>query len=187
MRTIKFKKGRRSPRLLDSLWVKSYFLRAYILRKNVRMTIYTSKESLYTVESVGGDRDEKDWLKMGGTMTIGNIIKKQRETLVGFRRFFNSETNEWERAFESCEYLRPKNPDGTGHYQRNIEKNPIWEPLDITIPASYPVPVGPWAGGDFILLDDFEVRMDIKLVKKQRPIWKRTERTITKLTRQFAC
>lgn len=168
MKKIKFRKHRFRP--LNGYWVKLKILTYYLAGfGGVRMTVRFTTKSLYKTANVGGDNDKKDWFKLGGTGTVGNVLKKQRETLGVFRRYYDGER--WRDYFEVALYKRPLSPNDPGH----VIVGPIYhvalgQTFDLDVPLEYVIPLGAWAGGDGDLLIDFEFEMKLKPISWLKPL-----------------
>ena len=151
MRTIRFKKGKRRPVGSDNRWLKKQIRNAKTDYISVGFR-FTDK-SRYAIENAGGDNDQNDWMKMGGTMSIANVFKKQAEELAAFRYTDKGE-------FEICRYVRSKATGGdwTAYHIQTCKLNE-WH--YVLIEKKYCLTVGAWAGGDGILLNNFEVDVNV--------------------------
>ena len=117
----------------------------------IRFTFTPTVDTLYTVEDVGGDNDRSDWLKLGGTMTLGNVFKKSRETLAAWRLMREEPEDVW---FEGAIYKRSE--ESGGKHEATFVDSCILDPfngfsnssLTIEIPREFALIAGAWLGGD---------------------------------------
>jgi len=147
MKEIRFYKGRHAPNFWDSLWIKKeLFKRRY--KKEVRITVRFTSDSEYLVTPAS---DQADFLKVGGYSSFKNLFKKQKERLAAFR--------DWNMRFEICNYDR----NGNGFELSNLRDCAIWENHTITIrpEKGCRFPIGAWAGGTGLPLNDFSILVKI--------------------------
>ena len=147
LKKIRFYKGRHAPNFWDSLWIK----RELFKRKNnseVKITVRFTLDSIYNVTPAS---DQADWLKIGGYGSFRNFFKKQKERLAAFRNF--------RIVFEICNYDRNGNGFEVSNLQDCVEG--IEYIITIKPERGCRFPIGAWAGGTGLPLNDFEIFVGI--------------------------
>jgi len=147
MKRVRFYKGRHAPNFLDSMWIKKeLFKRRY--KKEVKITVKFTSDSSYTVTPAS---DQADWMKVGGYGSFKNFFRKQKERLCAFRDF--------DEFHSICNYDR----NGNGFEVSNIQECVEGLQYTITIKPEKGCrfPIGAWAGGTGLPLNDFSILVEI--------------------------